>query len=163
MEKNDEYDIAGAEVCDFLNNIPKQKYDKIPQKIKDLFSKYQNLNIGTRIDLSKSYEEQGISQKTKDMIFVLMYNYWLTNDEKQNVLQQMKINEEKAKEQYNIEKIFRQRQNNNLEKQIINKEVNTILDNNDRKNINEPNKVMVKTKEGIIERVINFFKRIFKK
>ena len=107
MEKYDENDIAGAEVCDFLNNIPQQKYNMIPQKIKSLFVKYQNLNIGTKIDLSKSYEEQGISQMAKDMIFILMYNYWMTDEEKQSVLQQMNINEEKAKEQYNPNNLFK--------------------------------------------------------
>ena len=107
MEKIDKYDIAVAEVCNFLHNIPKQKYDLLPKKLIDLFEKYKDYNIGGKIDLEKSYEEQEISQMAKDMIFIITYNYWLTEEQKCSVLKQMEINEEKLYEKYNSDNLFK--------------------------------------------------------
>ncbi len=150
MEKVDKYDIAGAEVCNFLHNIPKQKYDLLPKKLIDLFEKYKDYNIGEKIDLEKSYEEQEISQMAKDMIFIITYNYWLTEEQKCSVLKQMKINEEKLHEKYNIDNLFKNKKTYQEESIEINS--------------TQTSTQMIKTdNQNFIQKIINFFKNIFKK
>ena len=150
MEKIDKYDIAVAEVCNFLHNIPKQKYDLLPKKLIDLFEKYKDYNIGGKIDLEKSYEEQEISQMAKDMIFIITYNYWLTEEQKCSVLKQMEINEEKLYEKYNSDNLFKNKKTYQEESIEINS--------------TQTSTQMIKTdNQNFIQKIINFFKNIFKK
>ena len=157
MENTNEYDIAGAEVYNFLSNIPKDKYKKIPEKIINLFEKYQNYNLGKKVDLTKKFDDQEISLIAKDVIFYISYNYLFTEEQKKRTLQQMKINEEKLKEQYDIDKIFQQRK-------VLEKPNSIVSDSIERNSENEKTKSLIETKkETIFTRFINFFKKLFKK
>ena len=65
-----------------------------------------------KIDINKKIEEQNISKEAKDIIFLIGLNYWLTEEERKEVLIKLKENESALKEKYNIENIFKNTSNN---------------------------------------------------
>lgn len=121
MEKVYDMQVVGAEVYEVLKNVSKEEYDKVPKKIINLFEKYKNHNDEIKIDLSKSFKEQKISQKAKDIIFVISLNYWLTDEERKQVIKKLNENEKKFNEKYNIEKIFEERKAEKTNEETTNK------------------------------------------
>ena len=152
MERIDSLDIAGAEVYELLKYVPREKYYKIPKKVTDLFTKYKDYNIKTKVDKNKRYDEQEISQTAKDIIFGISLNYWITEEEKQKILKEMKLNEEKLKEKYSVDKLF-ERQTN----RITNSE-NQQIDLEKQENV-----ALVVKQENWFSKFINFIKGIFKR
>lgn len=137
MEDINELDIAGVEVYQLLQYLPREKYYKIPKKITSLFEKYKDYNIKTKIDKNKRYEEQEISQKARDVIFYISLNYWLTEEEKNRVIEKMKQNEAELEEKYSVEKIFQTKKENVA--------------------------ITVQEKQNVFTKIINCIKRIFGK
>ena len=107
------------------------------------------------LDNSKSLKEQNLSETTQLFLTTLLLKYWSNEEEKQEVFQAMRENEEKYQEQ------LREEYNpNNLFKH----DVNTVVTNNDiqEQSSSEP-KEMIKYKESFWKRIINKFKSLFKK
>ena len=138
-----ELDIVGSEVYQILNLIPKDKYYKIPKKIVDIFDKYKNNKFELKIDMSKSFAEQNLNQKTKDIMFAIALDYWLTDEERKKSIEKMKLNEEKAKEKYNVENIFKEKS-----KRVV-------------QNEKEDNKKLIAKKETFLQRIFNKIKQFF--
>lgn len=138
-----ELDIVGSEVYQILNLIPKDKYYKIPKKIVDIFDKYKNNKIELKIDMSKSFADQNLNQKTKDIMFAIALDYWLTDEERKKSIEKMKLNEEKAKEKYNVENIFKEKS-----KSVV-------------QNEKEDNKKLIAKKETFLQRIFNKIKQFF--
>lgn len=138
-----ELDIVGSEVYQILNLIPKDKYYKIPKKIVDIFDKYKNNKIELKIDMSKSFADQNLNQKTKDIMFAIALDYWLTDEERKKSIEKMKLNEEKAKEKYNVENIFKEKS-----KRVV-------------QNEKEDNKKLIAKKETFLQRIFNKIKQFF--
>ncbi len=136
-------DIIGAEVYAILSNVSKERYNKIPTKITKTFEKYKEAAKNIIIKTNEEFDKQDISKEAKDIIFVIALNYWLTDEEKKNAIKNMNLNEEKLKEKYNIEKMFKKRKS----KQINKEEVVSIIEK----------------KENIFTKIINFIKKFFKK
>ena len=138
-----ELDIVGSEVYQILNLIPKDKYYKIPKKIVDIFDKYKNNKIELKIDMSKSFADQNLNQKTKDIMFAIALDYWLTDEERKKSIEKMKLNEEKAKEKYNVENIFKEKS-----KSVV-------------QNEKEDNKKLIAKNETFLQRIFNKIKQFF--
>ena len=118
MEEISDKEKVGAEVYKVLENIPKEEYNKIPDEIKAIFEKYKNYSREINIDLKKGFEEQDISEEAKDIIYSISFNYWLTDKEKENVMDNIKQNVAELKEKYDIENVFKERKN---EEKVANK------------------------------------------
>lgn len=62
------------------------------------------------IDTSKKFEEQKISEKSKDLIALIYYDYIAEEKEKEQILEQWNLNEKKyqsiQKEKYNYDNLF---------------------------------------------------------
>ena len=109
MDNISEFEIVGAEVYEVLRNIPKEEYYKVPRKITATFEKFKDVEIKTKIDLTKSFQEQNISKRAKEIIYCISLNYWLSEEEKHKILKKLKENEEKFNEKYSVEKLFEQK------------------------------------------------------
>lgn len=94
------------------------------------------------IDVTKNFEEQKISEKSKDLISLIYYNYIAEEDEKKEILKQWDLNEktyqDAQKEKYNYDNLFTKKIENTTCVELI--EVK---------------------KETIFQKIKNLFKKIF--
>ena len=135
---------AYAEVDEILTNMESMYVEKIPKKIRELFSNNRlegyNPNINPKIPL----DEQNLQKKTYSILAMLNLNYWCDDEkEKQELIKIYAENdrkkEEELREKYNPDNIFKKKEIENIP------------------NIEEKNTVLIEYKES------NFFKRIISK
>ena len=88
---------AYTEVNCLLKHLPKSYIDKLPKELVELIQKQSDEQYAINLDTSKSLSEQGFSEKAKDLIAIIKYNYWSTEEEKQQLKQLMMDNEKKVK------------------------------------------------------------------
>lgn len=154
MTNNIDYIIAYTEVNCLLEYLPKSYIDKLPKKLIELIKMQSNEQYNINIDPNKSLLEQNFSKKTKDLISVMKYNYWSTEEEKKQLKKIFYENEKKYQEElrkkYNMDDIFKR-------KESINKDENTT------KNIDVNNLPVEVKKENIFKRVFNRIMKIFNK
>lgn len=92
---NVSYIKAYTEVNCLLEYLPQSYIDKLPKKLIELIKEQSDKQYNINIDTNKSLLEQNFSKKTKNLIAVIKYNYWSTDEEKQrlkNIFMKMKIN-----------------------------------------------------------------------
>lgn len=115
--------IIGAEVCAVLNKVSKERYNKVPIKIREEFEKFKEEAIKVEIKEDIPFEEQDITKEAKDIIFAISLNYWLTEEKKKEVLIKLKENEEALEEKYNANKIFEKMSKEEINVDIENKNI----------------------------------------
>lgn len=154
MTNNIDYIIAYTEVNCLLEYLPKSYIDKLPKKLIELIKMQSNEQYNINIDPNKSLLEQNFSKKTKDLISVMKYNYWSTEEEKKQLEKIFYENEkqyqEELRKKYNMDDIFKR-------KESINKDENTT------KNIDVNNLPVEVKKENIFKRIFNCIMKIFNK
>lgn len=113
INNNINYIKAYTEVNCLLKYLPQSYIDKLPKKLIELMQKQSNEQYNINIDTNKSLLEQGFSKKTKDLIAVIKYNYWSTDEEKQQLKKIFYDNENRNQkellEKYNLDDIFRKK------------------------------------------------------
>lgn len=149
---NVSYIKAYTEVNCLLEYLPQSYIDKLPKKLIELIRSQSNEQYNINIDTNKSLLEQEFSQKTKDLIAVIKYNYWSTDEEKQQLKQIFYENENRYQkellEKYNPDDIFKK---NKSKTEIPQQEV---IENNVQ---------MVEYKESIFTRIFNKIKNLFRR
>lgn len=149
---NVSYIKAYTEVNCLLEYLPQSYIDKLPKKLIELIQNQSNEQYNINIDTNKSLLEQEFSQKTKDLIAVIKYNYWSTDEEKQQLKQIFYENENKYQkellEKYNPNDIFKK------------KESKTEMP---QQEVIENNVQMVVYKESIFTRFFNKIKNLFRR
>ena len=147
---NVSYIKAYTEVNCLLEYLPQSYIDKLPKKLIELIKKQSDKQYYISIDTNKSLLEQNFSKKTKDLIAVIKYNYWSTDEERQQLKKIFYENENKYQkellEKYNPNDIFKKKES----KIDITENI-------------EPNLQMVEYKENIFIRLFNKIKNIFRK
>jgi len=147
---NVSYIKAYTEVNCLLEYLPQSYIDKLPKKLIELIQKQSNEQYNIIIDTNKSLLEQNFSQKTKDLIAVIKYNYWSTDEEKQQLKKIFSENENEYQkellEKYNPNDIFKKKEPKIGTAEHI-----------------ETNLQMVEYKENIFIRFFNKIKNIFRK
>lgn len=152
MENN--YPKAYKEVIEVLKYVPKESVDKIPQSMINTFEKEMDNKYEFSIDINKSFEEQELLDETKAIFANIFRDYWATPYQKERI---------QAKERYDRRKIEEEKSakyNGN----IFKKKESTKIDNVVPKegNINGDNLPIEVKKEKFYEKIINFFKSLFK-
>lgn len=148
---NIDYIKAYTEVNCLLEYLPQSYVDNLPKKLIELIQKQSNEQYNINIDTNKSLLEQDFSQKTKDLIAVIKYNYWSTDEEKQQLKSIFYENERKYQkellEKYNPNDIFKKKE---TKIEIPQEEV-------------ENNVQMVVYKENIFTRFFNKIKNLIRR
>lgn len=146
---NINYIKAYTEVNCLLEYLPQSYIDKLPKKLIELIQNQSNEQYNINIDTNKSLLEQNFSKKAKDLIAVIKYNYWSTDEEKQQLQQIFYDNENKYQkelsEKYDLDNIFKKKESKMGMPQI------------------ENNVQMVVYKENIFIRIFNKLKNLIKK
>lgn len=136
---------------DFISKIPENFMKKLQE-----ISKASSLKV--EIDASKKLEEQNVSEDCKNFISWIYYSYCADENEKKEIQEKWKINEQKYQEEiskkYNV---FNESAN------IINNENEVNADNmaNANLNNNENNLPVLAKKQNIFEKIFEFFKSKF--
>lgn len=108
-----EFAEAATELIEILNYLPKEEVKKIPKKLIEFFQNISDSKYVTNINPNKSLEEQDIKEKTKDLIAVIYRNYWCDEIKRKELdiklIENEKILEEKKRELYNPDDIFKKR------------------------------------------------------
>ena len=136
------------ETLTFLAFLDNKMIEKIPSYvIEKLCKEAADSNLRFYIDTNKSFSEQTISEKSKDLISLIYYDYIAEEDEKKEILKQWNLNEENyqknLREKYNTGNIFKSKK----EKIVI-------------ENTNLP--VEIKEK-SFFKKLVNFIKKLIGK
>lgn len=104
------------ETLTFLAFFDNKMIEKIPiHTISKLCNEAADSKLDFYIDVNKSFEDQKISEKSKDLISLIYYEYIAEEDEKKEILNQWNLNERHyqntQKEKYNCDNLFANRKN----------------------------------------------------
>jgi len=105
------YANAYKEVIEILKHVSKEDYDKIPEEKINLFETNANKDYSFTYDINKTLDEQNVSKKAKTIIAILFRDYWATDIQREKIKAKeqydRRINEEKSRETYNPDNIFK--------------------------------------------------------
>lgn len=139
------YANAYSEVLEILKYISKEDYNKIPKEKLEVFKINANKDYTFDYNPNETLQEQNVSETARIIIAILFRNYWATEEQRKKIIrvqqqERIKIENEK-KEKYNSDELFKNK------KETIKQEV-----------------AMVEVKEQKwYEKVLKFFRKIFKK
>lgn len=132
MEKVQNISDISKETLTYLAFFDNEMIEKIPgYVISKLCKEAADSKLDFYINPNKKFEEQEISEKSKDLISLIYYEYIANEDEKKEILNKWNINEEEhqklQKEKYNYENLFVQKEENNSV-EMINSKKETLLE-----------------------------------
>lgn len=118
MESIKNISDISKEVLTFLAFFDNAMIEKIPaHTIAKLCEFAADSNLDFYIDITKGFEEQEISEKSKDLISYIYYDYIAEESEKQDILKQWDLNEKNyqtvQKEKYTYDNLFPNKKNHN--------------------------------------------------
>ena len=141
----DVYPKAYKEAYVILHYMPKEDFEKIPSDVINMFKANMDKDYEYDLDKTKPFEEQTMLKQTKELLAILFRDYWANPEQKERIIKKLNADikhaEEKKREQYNPDKIFKTQ-----EKEIPKERA--LIENNKNKWYN---------------RVFDFIKNIFKK
>ena len=141
---------AYAEVVEVLDNMSLEDRNKIPKKVYDFFIEKSSKDYIKHLNKNIALCKQEIREDTKEILAILLTNYWCrTENEKNDLLKLFKENElkyqQELREKYNPDNIFKKRaQESAIEEKNIENEF-----------------ALVEYKESIFKKLINKIKNIF--
>ena len=146
MGRDKETRVAYAEIISFINLLPQDKQEKIPKNIIEYFKEEMDKDSKRELTTDIPLENQNLKNATWDLIAILYLKYLCEDEEEKKELEQIydeneKKYREEMKEKYNPEKIFKERE----KQQVIQ---------------NLPIKVQ---QESIIQKIIKFINKLFHK
>lgn len=108
--QNLRYRNAYKEVLEIIKYLPQKDFNKIPKEKIEYFKRNQNINHEFNFDISIPLENQNISRETNAIILNLFNDYFISDNQKEKLINILKSNEikyqEKQKEKYNSDNIF---------------------------------------------------------
>lgn len=141
---------AYAEVVEILDNMSLEDRNKIPKKVYDFFIEKSSKDYIKHLNKNIALCKQDIREDTKEILAILLTNYWCkTENEKNDLLKLFRENElkyqQELREKYNPDNIFKKcTQENTIEEKNIENEF-----------------ALVEYKEPIFKKLINKIKNIF--
>lgn len=112
---------AISEVNTILKQLEKSSYSKIPKKLLDEIEKNATVDV-SYIKPEIALEDLDLEEETKEMLAVISYQYFCTEDERKSWQKELEENEKKYQEElnekYNPENLFKKEellQEQNLE------------------------------------------------
>lgn len=115
---------AYSEIDEFLDLLDEEKKNEIPKKLRELFKKEKDNNYYKGINLIIPIREQNLKSETLALIALLNLQYWCKNENEKEELKQIyedneKKYQEELKEKYNVDDIFKRKNDNKLEENVV--------------------------------------------
>jgi len=140
-----EYRVAYTEVVEILKYVPDEDVQKIPEEKLVFYKNNMDNEYTYKLDMTKEFEEQEMSEITKAILANIFRDYWATPYQKEKI---------EAKEKYDLEKLEEEkREKYNPDNIFKNKQEETLV-----KNSNLP---VVMQKETFFKKLISFIKGLF--
>lgn len=128
-----------SEVCAVLTVLGSEYINKIPTKIYKYMLSQKDNNIQISYNVNKIIDEQEISKEALMFISYLNLQYWCSEEEKQELLKIYKQNdtkiEQELSEKYNVDNLFKNRQNNKTIQEIHESQETQIIEYKPKSNI----------------------------
>ncbi len=107
---------AYAEVDEILANMESIYVEKIPKKIRELFSNNRLEGYTPNINSKIPLDEQNLQKKTYSILAMLNLNYWCENENEKKELiaiyaENDRKKEEELREKYNPDNLFKDKTN----------------------------------------------------
>ena len=142
-----EYAMAYTEVIEILKYVPDEDVQKIPEEKLIFYKNNLDNEYSYRLDMTKEFEEQEMSEITKAILANIFRDYWATPYQKERI---------EAKEKYDLEKLEEEKREKYNPDNIFKKpKEETVVENT-----NLP--VEIK-KETFFKKLISFIKGLFNK
>jgi len=141
---------AYSEIDEFLQLLSIEKRNKVPQKLRELFTQEKDNNYKKVIDPTIPIKEQNLREETLGIIALLNLEYWCKDETEKERLKKVYAQNEKQyqrmlQEKFNSANMFKKKE--------------TILENEKEK---KQCVQMIKYKETFFKRIINRILEIFK-
>lgn len=147
--KEESYIIAYSQVSCLIKELPSSYVERIPTKLIDLINNNSDEKYKIKIDKAKKLNEQGFSDKARDLVALLKYNYWSTDEEKVKLKEIFDKNEKKKEElleqKYSTDNLFKDKKT----KIVTDQQANSTA--------------VVEYKESIFTKLWNAIKGMFRK
>lgn len=139
-----------VEILEILKYMDEIYVDKIPKKIIEFFEENKANNYNFKYDSTIELDKQNLNDNTLALLAMLNLNYWCESEEHKRELiakynYNEKIYQEKLREKYNSDNIFKKKYEQNK---------------NEEKNIENEN-TLVEYKESFFRKIINKIKSTF--
>lgn len=147
MENVQNISDISKETLTFLAFFDHKMIEKIPNYvIAKLCEKAADSDLSFYIDTNKSFTEQTISEKSKDLISLIYYEYIAEEDEKEELLEKWNLNDE------NYQKVLREKYNTD----------NIFKDKQGKMSVENTNLPIEVKQESFFEKLVNIIKKFFK-
>lgn len=118
MDKVQNISDISKETLTYLAFFDNEMIEKIPgYVISKLCKEAADSKLNFYINPNKKFEEQELSEKSKDLISLIYYEYIANKDEKKEILNKWNLNEEEYQnlqnEKYTYENLFTNKKENN--------------------------------------------------
>ena len=143
---------AYAEVDSILNLMDSKYILEIPKQLREMFKNKKSNTYTKTILANKPLQEQNLQKETLEILAVLNYNYWCKDEQKKKELAQLYYDneikqEQELREKYNPDNIFKNKRTENFDMPENNQEV----------------AMTVVEEKGLLSKILNFIKNLFKK
>ena len=124
---------AYVEVLELLKYFSIEQVKKIPEAKLKVFLKFKDESYSYKVNETKSFFEQDMMPETKAIFTILFEDYWATNEQrkvlKQKEIEGFKELEDKKRNLYNPDNLFKNKKVNEIENHIKNTNI-TLLNEN---------------------------------
>ena len=143
---------AYSEIDEFLGLLSSEQRNKVPQKLRELFTQEKDINYKKGINPELPIKDQNLREETLGIIALLNLQYWCEDEEEKRRLKEIYAKNEDEYQQmlrtkYNPDNIFKNK--NNIEEQKLQQEEN--------------NSLIVVKEEKWYKKIFNIIKNLFKK
>ena len=142
-----DYARAYTEIIEILKYVPDEDVHKIPESEIEFYKNNMDNDYNYKLDMTKEFEEQEMSDITKAIFANIFRDYWATPYQKERIEEKEKYDleklEEEKREKYNPDNIFKYK-----------------TETGEIENENLP---VVITKETFFKKLISFIKGLFNK
>ena len=151
-----EYSMAFTEVIEILKYVPDEDVRKIPEEKLEFYKTNMDNEYHYKLDMTKEFEEQEMSDITKAVLANLFIDYWATPYQKEIIEAKEKYDlemlEKEKTEKYNPNDIFKNVKKENEETEIKNEQ-----------EVESQNLPLEIKKENFFKKLVSFIKMLFVK
>ena len=140
---------AVSEVIDVLKHSEIEVTQKIPKKFIEFLTKNSDRDYIPNIDYSKENWENSIEEDAKVLIALIYRDYIMSEEEKEKVIEEAERQEQKIREKYNLDNLFKK-----------NSKIENEKSQDDTEQEVQKSLLIIK-EEKWYERIINKIKEIF--
>ena len=162
---------AYKEAYTILKLVDEKDLELIPEDFMNMIKRNMNTEHEFYYDPNLKLDEQGVLKETKSILSYIYLHYWATEEQEKSIKEKFRQDlyeeEERKKEQYNVDNIFSHREDakeENTVESIEEDKTENITDNIEEKieEVPQNEQLIEKKEENIFKKIINKIKSWFK-